>query len=440
MLKTNTNVKASYLKLKPTEYQQNLLGVLSELKDDSLTKNDIIDRLGEYLPPKDKFRLRLSNKEYLDKQPKKYLLRVLRNCIKRKIKGISLRREKTVKKPDFKDYFSVCPEYRHEDFSNDHYLRRDYATLPIKRVRGWIDPEWVSYSLNDKEGGVEYLTRLSVKERRNLNIAFNNIKDLLHYIFMSCSSVQVIRVDFHPKELFRQDINRLNRDFSKLLLWLHNHDKGFIGYYATRELGSEEEGIHLHCYMFFNGKVVKNDVLVSKQLKSVWRRISKGGRSYFGNMSKEKYSDGAECLGLVRYTDLATIEKLVVLSKYLIKDLSNRDWLVGLKLNPRSRLFTCSSMPDFMARFNDYYDRLALGGVETRRKFLVDYRWLDKIQLKNGPPLFSGEDGLLRMKNYVRLNPHHVKEANYVPLDVLERRVTNSEYFSKHGEMLSKLD
>lgn len=38
MFKTNTNVKASYLRLKPTEYQQTLLGVLSELKDDDLTK------------------------------------------------------------------------------------------------------------------------------------------------------------------------------------------------------------------------------------------------------------------------------------------------------------------------------------------------------------------------------------------------------------------
>ena len=97
-------------------------------------------------------------------------------------------------------------------------------------------------------------------------------------------------------------------------------------------------------------------------------------------------------------------------------------------------------MSNYSAKANDYYDRLALNGVETKRKFLVDYRWLDKIQLKNGPPLFSGENGLLRMKSYVKLNPHYVKEANYVPLDVLERRVTNDEYFSKHGEMLSKLD
>lgn len=440
MFKTNTNVKASYLKLKPTEYQKTLLNVLGELKEDGLTKSDVIDRLEIYLPPKDKFRLQLSNKEYLDKQPKKYLIQVLRKCIKRKIKGITLRREKVLEKPDFKDYFGVCPEYRHEDFSNGHYLRYDYAKLPVKRVRGWIDPEWISYSLNDNDNGVEYLTKLSIKERRNLNVAFNNIKNLLHYIFMSCSSVQVIRVDFHPKELFRQDISRLNRDFSNLLLWLHNHDKGFVGYYATRELGSDEEGVHLHCYMFFNGKVVKNDVLVSKQIRSVWRRISRGGRSYFGNMSKEKYSDGGECLGLVHYTDLMTIEKLVVLSKYLIKDLSNRDWLVKLGLNPRSRLFTCSSIPDFMARFNDYYDRLALNGVETKRKFLVDYRWLDKLGLKNEPPLFSGESGILRMKNYIRLNPYYVKEDNYVPIDVLERKSTNDEYFSKYGEMLSKLD
>ena len=59
MFKTNTNVKASYLRLKPTEYQQTLLDVLSELKDDSLTKNDIIDRLEIYLPPKDNISLRI---------------------------------------------------------------------------------------------------------------------------------------------------------------------------------------------------------------------------------------------------------------------------------------------------------------------------------------------------------------------------------------------
>ena len=274
--------------------------------------------------------------------------------------------------------------------------------------------------------------------KRNLQYNFSNIKGLIKSLFSNHNKVFVVRCDLYSGDERGNDLDWLNRAFTKLqkeTVYLFN---GYLGYYCCREY-TPDRGIHFHCYYFLDANKIKNEIDFLKRIGPKWKRLT-GGYVYCRNLDKSKLPDKGECLGRVDYWDVKKVEKLIFISKYLLKHLSNRDWLVGLKLNPRSRLFTCSSMPDFMARFNDYYDRLALGGVETKRKFLVDYRWLDKIQLKNGPPLFSGEDGLLRMKNYVRLNPHYVKEANYVPLDVLERRVTNDEYFSKHGEMLSKLD
>jgi hypothetical protein len=433
----NTNVNPRYFKLRPTEYQKEIKEEIDYIKSNpGLSKEDLVNRLRQHLSINSIYRKRLDDHGYIPKMPRIKLVNKLLSVLRRKLKNIDNRRYANIPVPDFNDYYSFCTEWERIDFPEQHYFRRDYTSLPRKKLNGWIDPEWISYwGGRDKKN--YYLDRLSVKERRNLNIAYRNIKELIEGVFIVCNRVQVIRMDFHLKN-GENDLEKLNGCFSKLTTWLAREYKGFLGYFGTREV-DKKDNVHLHSIMFFNGGYVSNDCIVGKQISNKWKELSKG-RSFCSNFIKERYPDEGEILGLIEYNELAKIEKLLVLSKYLIKDISDRDWVERLGFNPRARLFTCSIMSNYSAKANDYYDRLALNGVETKRKFLVDYRWLDKMQLKNGPPLFSGEDGLLRMKNYVRLNPNYVKEANYVPLDVLERRVTNDEYFSKHGEILSKLD
>ena len=433
----STNVNSRYFKLRPTEYQKEIKKEIEYIKaNHGLSKEDLVCRLKQYLPKNSIYLKKLNEHGYVSKESKTKLANKLLSVLRRKLKSIDNNRYGNIAIPDFNDYYGLCTEWEHIDFPEWHYLRRDDVRLPGKKLTGWIDPEWVSY-IGGRDKKNYYLDRLSVKERRNLNIAYRNIKELIEGIFITCNRVQVIRMDFHLKDS-ENDLDKLNEYFTKLTIWLTRNYKGFLGYFGTREV-DKKDNIHLHSIMFFNGGYVSNDCIVGKQISNKWKELS-NGRSFCSNFIKERYPDEGEILGLIEYNELAKIEKLLVLSKYLIKDISDRKWVERLGFNPRARLFTCSIMSNYSAKVNDYYDRLALGGVETKRKYLVDYRWLDKIQLKNGPPLFSGENGLLRIKNYVRLNPHYVKEANYVSLDVLERRVTNDEYFSKHGEILSKLD
>ena len=433
----NTNVNPRYFKLRPTEYQKKIKEEINYIKSNpGLSKEYLVGKLKQHLPINSIYLKRLDDYSYISKMPRIKLVNKLLSVLRRKLKNIDNRRYANIPVPDFNDYYSFCTEWERTDFPEQHYFRRDYTSLPLKKLNGWIDPEWISYWGGKGKKSI-YLDRLSVKERRNLNIAYRNIKELIEGVFIVCNRVQVIRMDFHLKN-DENDLDKLNGCFSKLTTWLAREYKGFLGYFGAREIDGKDN-VHLHSIMFFNGNMVNNDCIVGKQISNKWKELS-NGRSFCSNFIKERYPDEGEILGLIEYNELAKIEKLLVLSKYLIKDISDREWVERLGFNPRTRLFTCSIMSNYSAKVNDYYDRLALNGVETKRKWLVDYRWLDKIQLKNGPPLFSGENGLLRIQNYVRLNPYYVKEANYVPIDALERRSTNDEYFSKYGEMLSKLD
>lgn len=362
------------------------------------SREELINKLNDYLPSNSQYRSHLlSNTDFRNTQPLSKLRNTFIKLINRKLrisKHISKRRKR---RPDRNDYYGFCTEYTHEDFPPHHYLRREYVRLPFKKLHYWID-----------------LSHMPKDKLRNIRLAFSSIRDLIQSLFMVHNRIIVVRLDFGLKER-KEDLPFINSCFNRLLSYLSTSAPEYLAYYCSREY-KDQKGIHLHCYFFLNAKLVKNEKEFVENVRRMWGKYTtKGlekddeewvnGYVYCRNYDKNKLPDEGECLGLVRYTDVLAIEKLVVLSKYLIKDISERDWLVKTGNNPKSRLFTCTSVANYPSLNTDYHDRLALN-VGYNREYLVRLDWIQQIKLQNEYSLFDPKRfNRIHVERIVRPNP-----------------------------------
>ena len=362
------------------------------------TREELINKLIDYLPANSKYRnLLISNKDFTDSQS----LTVLRNRYSKLINQL-LRVNKRIRnrkrrKVDRNDYYGFCTEYTHEDFPPTHYLRRDYVRLPYKKLHYWIDMDVMPKDV-----------------LRNVRIAFSTIRDLIQSLFMVHNRIIVVRLDFGLKER-KEDLSFINGCFSQLLSYLSTTAPEYLAYICSREY-KEQKGIHLHCFMFLDGNKVRNEKEFVENVRRMWgkyttKEIEKDDREwingyvYCRNYDKDKLPDEGECLGLVKYTDVLTIEKLVVLSKYLLKDMDNRDWLVKTGNNPKSRLFTSTSVANYASLNTDYHDRLHLN-VNYNREYLVRLDWIQQIKLQNEYSLFDPKRfNRIHVERIVQKNP-----------------------------------
>lgn len=390
-----------------TSYQLQLVEEKSNYLD--YTREELINKLIEHLPVNNLYREQLlSNRDFTDNQSLTKLRDVYSKLINRLLRISKRIRKSRKRKSDRNDYYGFCTEYTHEDFPPHHYLRRDYVRLPFKKLHYWID-----------------LSHMPKDKLRNIRIAFSNIRDLIQSLFMVHNRIIVVRLDFGLKER-KEDLPFINSCFNRLLDYLEYHQKEYLAYICSREY-KEQKGIHLHCFMFLNAKIVKNEKEFVENVRRMWgkyttrglekddnvvnesckRRVKEwiNGYVYCRNYDKNKLPDEGECLGLVKYTDVLTIEKLVVLSKYLIKDMGERDWLVKTGNNPKSRLFTCTSVANYASLNTDYHDRLTLN-VDYNREYLVRLDWIQEIKLQNEYSLFDPKRfNRLYLERIVKPNP-----------------------------------
>ena len=379
-----------------TAYQQELV----EEKSNYLhyTREELINKLIDYLPTNNPYRNHLlSNSTFTNTQSLTKLRSVYSKLINRKLRASKRISNRRKRKPDRNDYYGFCTEYTHEDFPPDHYLRREYVRLPFKKLHYWID-----------------LSHMPKDKLRNIRLAFSSIRDLIQSLFMVHNRIIVVRLDFGLKER-KEDLSFINSCFNRLLDKLEYYHPEYLAYICTREY-KEQKGIHLHCFMFLDGNKVKNEKEFVENVRRMWGKYTTkemekddeewiNGYVYCRNYDKNKLPDEGECLGLIKYTDVLTIEKLVVLSKYLIKDISNRDWLVKSGNNPKSRLFTSTSVANYASLNTDYHDRLALN-VDYNREYLVRLDWIQQIKLQNEYSLFDPKRfNRIHVERIVQKNP-----------------------------------
>lgn len=363
-----------------TLFQQRLERELSNYQKHS--RELLIQKLQEYLPKHSKLHRELSNITSLTKLRTLYK-RTLRNQLKRSRRISQSRKHK----PDYTDYLGICREYTREMFPIDHYFRREYVKLPLPKCKSWVDR----------------VSEMPIDKRRNLQHAFRNIKELIETLFIVYTKILVLRLDFYTEEM---DLTKVNKHYSDLLRWLQNTNDVYIAMLCTREY-TVNRGIHLHCFLFLDGEKDRDGYLFVGKVREKWLSLSPENTALnCVNWDKDKYPDEKEVLGLIKYIDIRAIEKLIIVTKYLLKDLSERDWLIQTGNNPKSRLFTCTPVVDYPSKSSNYHETIDYNGIDNKRKWLVDYRWIRLLSLRNRASLFSPKSKhYIRPTEIVRLNP-----------------------------------
>lgn len=285
--------------------------------------------------------------------------------------------------------------YRYDDF---HMRKQVYIRLTNSEDEGYthsvkrLVPHWL------KE-----LSLLNHDKLRTVRKSFNQIKDMISCLFIRYNKIIVVRLDFF---LSLDDKNKNNLDWLNQCFHLLKNStidtyEGYIGYMCGREY-TPDRGVHLHCFMFLDGNVVKNETDFSLKIGKRWKDIS-GGYYYPRNLDRNKLPDLGEVLGKIEYWQLEKIEKLIVCCKYLIKNNADRDWLIETGNIGNRKLFSCSNLGDKENLFYEHeYHFLE---TDTKRKYRVSYKWIQYLRLNKLESYFKSRS----VNDYRRPNPLYRK-------------------------------
>nr|DAI37780.1 MAG TPA: Inovirus Gp2 [Caudoviricetes sp.] len=250
----------------------------------------------------------------------------------------------------------------------EHVLRRNpYLPIPKKRSLDW---------------------HYNIPSNHNTIFAFNKIKNLLHLLFVENNKIHVVRMDLYTDYTTPESLDTINKLLNLFLIESVNRDPLCLGYCCSRE--KSKEGIHLHCYFFYQEM---NFVLIRERIwkmGSKWKELG-GKRWYSRNLDTGKLPHWEEnsVIGRVDSTDFFKIERLLHCMKYLIKDLSDRSWLVGNEGNVRqSKLFTCSGILKKLSVIRHYEESVARNEI-VRNGYYLSYQWLYRIGLNYNDTIFK---------------------------------------------------
>lgn len=335
---------------------------------DQYTKEILVSKLLLYLDKNSIERDLLNDPIYLEYVDESTLRKQYLSLLKSKIDRINSKKQKI----DILDHYSCYRPYS----TGNWFIDRNKP-----HANKWVNLNMLSNDINTE---------------RTIRSNYWTIKDLLWVLFIQHNRLFVLRMDFYLPLENKNDLDKLNHDFNRLLVnYLYKED-WFLKYYAVREY-NENRGVHLHCYFLLDGNKVKDAFRINTLIGNKWRRIGNGSY-YCRNTDSNKLPDGGEILGKIEYWELPKIEKLIVLSKYLLKGLADKAWLEQLGYNRNRRLFSCSDNPNAQSIKEEY---AYLYTEDTTRKYLVDYHFINLIRLSNKPSLFRK----LKVHEYCRLNP-----------------------------------
>lgn len=285
-------------------------------------KTNLINYLIDHLPEHSLLKQSLLS---LNREDIKYFtLDYLRN----KVKEILIRKQKREKeskknreekiKRERKDYLGITRE-------KTYYLNTPYGQYPIHYRNPLNQWAYQYHCHEDKMSLRSKRMEHSEMSKQLFSYNFLKIKTLIKYLFSQYSKVYVSRLDFHFKEEDCNDLDKVNWMFNKLVKETLNHDKGYLGYICSREY-SESDGIHLHCFLFLDARIYRNTNGLYNTIKEKWLRI--GGKSVYNREYQNTLPDRNGVLGVIHYYQLDKIFKLVHVSKYFLKNLNDREWLI----------------------------------------------------------------------------------------------------------------
>lgn len=291
--------------------------------------------------------------------------KLLLNILKQKQKSRLLNNKNTINCLSKPDSFDINQDRTYLLIKEDEFSNKKTLVL--------------NYKLRQSQWTYKYML-LDKAERSLMRFNFLKIKNLIRYLFNSYSKIIVCRYDFHFEYSDSRDLDRCNILFNKLLKESINRFSGYLGYVCSREY-SETDGVHFHCYFFLDGQLYRNDYSFYSEVLAKWKKI--GGKSVHNvYLNRDRLPDKGECLGLIRYTELEKIEKLIYLIRYLLKDINEREWLERLGIEGKRRLITSSHVGDKIDLGNAFKPNYF-------RDFIVDYSWIDRIKLSTNKRIIT---------------------------------------------------
>ena len=315
----------------------------------------------------------------------------LRNLVyretKKQLKTLIKLKQKYASNIDKKDYLHMRQTIDRDKLPTGHPLRNKHIPLPLRRAPNWL------YDIDSSP---------------NTRNSYLQIKDLIALSFIEHNKIMVVRMDFYLNDKDKQNLDKVNWYFNRLLSNTLYRMDYYLDYICTKEY-TEDCGIHLHCLFLLDGGKIKSEVEFILLTGVSWdRMVGKKHNWYSANLHKSKYPDLAPCLGIVRYDEFFKIERLVQYCKYFLKSLNDREWLESLGLNPKSRLFTMSYISDRLYQIDENNTRFR-EELGNNRRFYCSYDWIYHIRLTTTDTVFKSLLGLKSNKKQIDIS-RYIKE------------------------------
>ena len=354
------------------------------------SRDQLLSALRLVLPKQSRLHSLFQSNDYVNHYTDQDLRNTLKQTIQQRLNRLRKYKQTLESKQSKKDHLHMKKSIDRNQFPIGHPLRNTRIPLPLRKAPWWI---------------------YGIVNNHNTRNAFNQIKDLIALSFIEHNRINIVRMDFYLPEEDKEDLDRVTEYFNHLLSNTLYRTDYYLDYICSKEY-TKDCGVHLHCLFLLDGNKIKNEVEFITTVGRDWDRIvGKEHSWYSANLHKGKYPDLSPCLGVIRYDEFFKIERLVHCCKYLIKSLNDREWLVKLGLNPRSRLFTMSFTSDRLYQIDENNKRFR-AEIGNNRKYLCCYDWIYSIKLNTAHSVFSpsftpkeaGITNLIDLADYLKEN------------------------------------
>ena len=354
------------------------------------SRDQLLFALRLVLPKQSRLHSLFQSNDYVNHYTDQDLRNTLKQIVQQRLSRLRKYKQTLESKQSKKDHLHMRKSIDRNQFPIDHPLRNTRIPLPLRKAPWWI------YGISNSP---------------NTRNAYLQIKDLIALSFIEHNRINVVKMDFYVSDKDKENIDRVTEYFNRLLSNTLYRTDYYLDYICSKEY-TKDCGVHLHCLFLLDGNKIKNELPFITKVGRGWDRIvSKEHSWYSANLHKGKYPDLSPCLGIIRYDEFFKIERLVHCCKYLIKDLNDREWLVKLGLNPRSRLFTMSFTSDRLYQIDENNKRFK-EEIGDNRKYLCCYDWIYSIKLNTAHSAFSpsftskeaGITNLINLADYLKEN------------------------------------
>lgn len=188
--------------------------------------------------------------------------------------------------------------------------------------------------------------------RKHKRAALKNYLSVKHYVralFSKHARLLVVRVDlYYPSEYKGTDLTgktvtakQTSEDRVAFLQALKKSDinNDLIGYCWKLEYGLQK-GFHSHCFFFFDGAKVRQDILFGRRIGELWASVIGHSNTYWNcNANKHRYSTPG--IGMISHDDEALRQGLDKAIAYLTKP----DYVLSLATSKVGRTLGKGVMP-----------------------------------------------------------------------------------------------